>query len=196
MVTLLFFSWKYRDGSAVELIGLCKSTVRWLGELSDAKKFPYSGVSKMQDGKLPTRVYIPWMSFSSLIFSYIINTIIIIFVIAIITIVIIIIYSSSSSIYIIVNIIICHHHHYHYYANNVVIFFQVSQQPGHTRNGAQSYKATLNATSGSRTSLRPGERVKKHLWFTDVAYTKILIMPHIDTLIISWDRTFVSPWQW
>ncbi|RMX46887.1 hypothetical protein pdam_00020742 [Pocillopora damicornis] len=38
-----------RDGSAVEIVGLCKSTVRWLAELCDQKKFPYAGVSKLQD---------------------------------------------------------------------------------------------------------------------------------------------------
>ena len=41
-----------RDGSAVEIVGLCKSTVRWLAELCDQKKFPYAGVSKLQDGRL------------------------------------------------------------------------------------------------------------------------------------------------
>ena len=40
----------FRDGSAVEIVGLCKSTVRWLAELCDQKKFPYAGVSKLQDG--------------------------------------------------------------------------------------------------------------------------------------------------
>ena len=40
----------FRDGSAVEIVGLCKSTVRWLAELFDQKKFPYAGVSKLQDG--------------------------------------------------------------------------------------------------------------------------------------------------
>ena len=35
-----------RDGSAVELVGLCKSAVRWLTELREAKIFPYEGVSK------------------------------------------------------------------------------------------------------------------------------------------------------
>ena len=40
----------FRDGSAVEIVGLCKSTVRWLAELSGQKLFPYAGVSKLQDG--------------------------------------------------------------------------------------------------------------------------------------------------
>ena len=41
-----------RDGSAVELVGLCKSAVRWLGDLTEAKIFPYEGVSKNgEDGK-------------------------------------------------------------------------------------------------------------------------------------------------
>lgn len=34
----------------MEIVGLCKSTVRWLAELCDQKKFPYAGVSKLQDG--------------------------------------------------------------------------------------------------------------------------------------------------
>lgn len=40
----------FRDGSAVEIVGLSKSTVRWLAELCEQKKFPYAGVSKLQDG--------------------------------------------------------------------------------------------------------------------------------------------------
>jgi len=47
---MTFFIGFNRDGSAVEIIGLCKSTIRWLAELSDSKQFPYSGVSKLQDG--------------------------------------------------------------------------------------------------------------------------------------------------
>ena len=34
----------------MELVGLCKSAVRWLAELCEEKKFPYAGVSKLQDG--------------------------------------------------------------------------------------------------------------------------------------------------
>ena len=34
----------------MEIVGLCKSTVRWLAELCDKKKFSYAGVSKLQDG--------------------------------------------------------------------------------------------------------------------------------------------------
>ena len=33
-----------RDGAAVEIIGLVKSTVRWLDKLSSENKFPYQGV--------------------------------------------------------------------------------------------------------------------------------------------------------
>ncbi|XP_048587758.1 glycogen debranching enzyme-like isoform X2 [Nematostella vectensis] len=39
-----------RDGSAVEIVGLLKSTVKWLADLCDKKQFPYAGVSKLQDG--------------------------------------------------------------------------------------------------------------------------------------------------
>ena len=34
----------------MEIVGLCKSTVRWLASLCEEKKFPYSGVSKLEDG--------------------------------------------------------------------------------------------------------------------------------------------------
>lgn len=34
-----------RDGSSVELVGLCYSTVRWLAELSRQQKYPHDGVS-------------------------------------------------------------------------------------------------------------------------------------------------------
>lgn len=45
-----FYVLYLRDGSGVEIVGLCKSTVRWLAKLCDQKKFPYAGVSKLQDG--------------------------------------------------------------------------------------------------------------------------------------------------
>lgn len=35
-----------RDGSAVELVGLCKAAVRWLAELYKSGQFPYSGVTR------------------------------------------------------------------------------------------------------------------------------------------------------
>ena len=40
-----------RDGSAVELVGLCKSTVRWLHLMYEHGKYPYRGVEKVEDGK-------------------------------------------------------------------------------------------------------------------------------------------------
>ncbi|KAI0215752.1 Glycogen debranching enzyme [Lamellibrachia satsuma] len=39
-----------RDGSAVELVGLCKSTVRWLHLMYEHGKYPYRGVEKLEDG--------------------------------------------------------------------------------------------------------------------------------------------------
>nr|KAG5710257.1 hypothetical protein BaRGS_008973 [Batillaria attramentaria] len=38
-----------RDGSAVEIIGLCASTVRWLAQLSKKGVYPYQGVSKVEE---------------------------------------------------------------------------------------------------------------------------------------------------
>ena len=34
----------YRDGSAIELVGLCKSVVSWLDEISEERQYPYTGV--------------------------------------------------------------------------------------------------------------------------------------------------------
>ena len=45
----------YRDGSAVELIGLSASTVRWLSKLHDSGKYPYSGVKAVKDGRFMNR---------------------------------------------------------------------------------------------------------------------------------------------
>ncbi|XP_053549692.1 glycogen debranching enzyme isoform X1 [Bombina bombina] len=39
-----------RDGSAVEIVGLCKSTVRWLKGLSEKKIYPFSGVTMQRKG--------------------------------------------------------------------------------------------------------------------------------------------------
>ena len=39
-----------RDGSAVEIVGLCKSAVRWLAKLYNKGAYPYSGVSMTKNG--------------------------------------------------------------------------------------------------------------------------------------------------
>ncbi|XP_013910329.1 PREDICTED: glycogen debranching enzyme [Thamnophis sirtalis] len=49
-----------RDGSAVEIVGLCKSTVRWLQELSVKKLFPYPGVTVKKHGRDETFTYDQW----------------------------------------------------------------------------------------------------------------------------------------
>ena len=41
----------FRDGSAVELIGLSCSTFKWLAKLHDSGHYPYSGVKAEVDGK-------------------------------------------------------------------------------------------------------------------------------------------------
>lgn len=51
-----------RDGSSVEIVGLSKSTVRWLATLAKKKMFPYSGVKDDKTGgrtKLST--FIKWL---------------------------------------------------------------------------------------------------------------------------------------
>ena len=40
----------HRDGSAVELVGLCASVTRWLADMSDRGQFPYSGVKRSHGG--------------------------------------------------------------------------------------------------------------------------------------------------
>ncbi|XP_072918859.1 glycogen debranching enzyme [Hemitrygon akajei] len=49
-----------RDGSAVEIVGLCKSTVRWLMTLSKNSLFPYSGVKARLNGKEIFITYEEW----------------------------------------------------------------------------------------------------------------------------------------
>ncbi|XP_043554828.1 glycogen debranching enzyme-like isoform X1 [Chiloscyllium plagiosum] len=49
-----------RDGSAVEIVGLSKSTVRWLMELNKKSLFPYNGVKAYKDGKEIFITYEEW----------------------------------------------------------------------------------------------------------------------------------------
>lgn len=47
----LIYYYHFRDGSAVEIVGLCKSTVRWLLDLSRKNEFPFHGVTIKRHGK-------------------------------------------------------------------------------------------------------------------------------------------------
>ncbi|KAM4895919.1 glycogen debranching enzyme isoform 2-T3 [Sylvia borin] len=49
-----------RDGSAVEIVGLCKSTVRWLMDLSGKNIFPFCGVTVKRHGKEEMITYDEW----------------------------------------------------------------------------------------------------------------------------------------
>ncbi|KAM4722100.1 glycogen debranching enzyme [Rhinophrynus dorsalis] len=49
-----------RDGSAVEIVGLSKSTVRWLKELSENNIYPYKGVTVQRDGRSVTLTFSEW----------------------------------------------------------------------------------------------------------------------------------------
>ena len=40
----------HRDGSAVELIGLCASVTRWLADISEQGKYPHTGVKRPSKG--------------------------------------------------------------------------------------------------------------------------------------------------
>jgi len=51
-----------RDGAPIEIIGLLKSTLRWLNELSSAGKFPFKGVEAEIDGKKRLVTYKEWDS--------------------------------------------------------------------------------------------------------------------------------------
>lgn len=46
----MFFN--FRDGSAVEIVGLSKSAIRWLLELSKKNIFPYHEVTVKRHGKV------------------------------------------------------------------------------------------------------------------------------------------------
>jgi len=41
----------FRDGTAVELVGLCASTVKWLASMFGKKLYPYEGVKKNDAGE-------------------------------------------------------------------------------------------------------------------------------------------------
>ncbi|XP_032801915.2 glycogen debranching enzyme [Petromyzon marinus] len=49
-----------RDGSAVEIVGLCRSAVRWLSEWHRKGAFPYDGVSIDVDGTVSHLSYTDW----------------------------------------------------------------------------------------------------------------------------------------
>ncbi|NXA07805.1 GDE enzyme, partial [Sapayoa aenigma] len=49
-----------RDGSAVEIVGLCKSAVRWLLDLSGKNIFPFRGVTVKRHGKEEIITYDEW----------------------------------------------------------------------------------------------------------------------------------------
>ncbi|KAI5477588.1 glycogen debranching enzyme, glycoside hydrolase family 13 protein [Pseudohyphozyma bogoriensis] len=49
-----------RDGAPVEIIGLLKSTLRWVAELSAKGEFPHKGVEATIDGKKKTVTYKEW----------------------------------------------------------------------------------------------------------------------------------------
>ncbi|KAJ3611144.1 hypothetical protein NHX12_021160 [Muraenolepis orangiensis] len=49
-----------RDGSAVEIVGLCKSTVRWLVRLHQEGLFPYATVTVRKEGRDLSVTYADW----------------------------------------------------------------------------------------------------------------------------------------
>ncbi|XP_053324912.1 glycogen debranching enzyme [Spea bombifrons] len=49
-----------RDGSAVEIVGLSKSTVRWLKELSERNAYPFKGVTVQREGKEVLLTFSEW----------------------------------------------------------------------------------------------------------------------------------------
>ncbi|MGH0153006.1 UNVERIFIED_CONTAM: hypothetical protein FKN15_047322 [Acipenser sinensis] len=59
-VLRLLTTWIFWDGSAVEIVGLSKSAVRWLVQLHKEKLFPYAAVTVMRDGKQVNVSYEEW----------------------------------------------------------------------------------------------------------------------------------------
>ncbi|XP_031163660.1 glycogen debranching enzyme-like isoform X1 [Sander lucioperca] len=49
-----------RDGSAVEIVGLCKSTVRWIVKLHNDGHFPYAAVNIPREGQTYSVSYVEW----------------------------------------------------------------------------------------------------------------------------------------
>uniref|UniRef100_A0A3B4Y131 Glycogen debranching enzyme n=1 Tax=Seriola lalandi dorsalis TaxID=1841481 RepID=A0A3B4Y131_SERLL len=49
-----------RDGSAVEIVGLCKSAVRWLVQLHTSGHFPYTSVNICRAGQTLSVSYVDW----------------------------------------------------------------------------------------------------------------------------------------
>lgn len=49
-----------RDGSAVELVGLCKSALRWLNEMYSKGYYPYNSVEKHEDGRTTILSFAEW----------------------------------------------------------------------------------------------------------------------------------------
>ncbi|XP_071799399.1 glycogen debranching enzyme-like [Asterias amurensis] len=49
-----------RDGSAVEIVGLCKAAVRWLAKLNKAGLYPHTGVTLRVHGKQSQMSYKEW----------------------------------------------------------------------------------------------------------------------------------------
>lgn len=49
-----------RNGSAVELVGLCKSAVSWLSEMYKKGLYPYNKVSKKENGKVIEMTFQQW----------------------------------------------------------------------------------------------------------------------------------------
>ena len=60
-----------RDGSAVEIVGLCASTLRWLTSLSADHVYPYTGVTVTNQGEWQNVTYIAVCLLMSVSFSFV-----------------------------------------------------------------------------------------------------------------------------